>query len=104
LDPVSHPAAIPRQARISPRVVRDGRMSGAFIVCRGRDRYFAGKVDPRSRTSLQAGSLLGKVGKSGTWMNPDGGKSPQGPPEESFRPGRETFGKEATVLGLSIHG
>jgi hypothetical protein len=37
-------------------------------------------------------------------MNPDGGKSPQGPPEESFRPGRETFGKEATVLGLSIHG
>jgi hypothetical protein len=34
-DPVSHPTAIPRQARISPRVVRDGRMSSAFIMCRG---------------------------------------------------------------------
>ena len=37
-------------------------------------------------------------------MNPDGGKSPEGPPEESCRPGRDAFGKEGTVLGLSIHG
>ena len=47
-DPVSHPAAAPKQTKISPRVLRDGRLNEAFIVFRSvRDGYFAGKVDPR---------------------------------------------------------
>ena len=47
-DPVSHPTAVPKQSKISPRVLRDGRMNEAFIVFRTvRDRYFEGKVDPR---------------------------------------------------------
>ena len=47
-DPVSHPTVVPKQSKISPRVLRDGRMNEAFIVFRAvRDRYFEGKVDPR---------------------------------------------------------
>ncbi len=47
-DPVSHPTVVPKQSKISPRVLRDGRMNEAFIVFRAvRDRYFWGKVDPR---------------------------------------------------------
>jgi hypothetical protein len=47
-DPVSHPTVVPKQSKISPRVLRDGRMNEAFILFRAvRDRYFEGKVDPR---------------------------------------------------------
>ncbi|MEN9776828.1 MAG: hypothetical protein RJB04_583 [Verrucomicrobiota bacterium] len=63
-DPVSHPTAAPRQAKISPRVLRDGRLNEAFIVFRSvRDGYFAGKVDPRVANPPSRRFVLGSEGK-----------------------------------------
>lgn len=63
-DPVSHPTAAPRQAKISPRVLRDGRLNEAFIVFRSvRDGYFAGKVDPRVANPRSRRFALGSEGK-----------------------------------------